>query len=121
MAVGVDEIKITGRWVFDLERGEETTTRTIDIPYPNTDTSSTELQDAINQMNTEYTSDQYKMNVFIQPANWRDTNIAEEQWVTKGVHYEVVTTTISPLMPDTPETLGSAQEAQQEEHQEQQN
>ena len=105
MAVGVDEIKTIGRWVFDLERGEDTTTRTIEIPYPITDTSTEEIQTKVNVLNNEYTSSQYNLNIFIQPANWRDANIAEEQWVTKRVRYEVVTTTISPVTPDTPETV----------------
>lgn len=116
MAVGVTEIKTVCRLVFDLERDEETTSRSIEIPYGLTEDSSAALQQAINATNTKYTSSSY--NVMIQPANWRDNNIAEEQWVTKGVRYEISTVTTTPITPETPVTLGSAQENQPEEHHE---
>lgn len=130
MAIGVDIIKTSGRLIFELERGEDTTTRTLDVAFPKTDTSTDELQKLVNNANTIFTSpdslpagDGYPaipsraMNVFVQPANWRDLNITEEQWVTKRVRYEIVTTSTTPIEPDTPVTLGSAQ-AQFEQHQE---
>lgn len=83
--------KITGRLVFDLERGEEKTARTIEVPYAKTDATSQEIQSAVNAAyNTFVGSSDY--NVFIQPASWRDTNDTEEQWTTRNVSYEVVET-----------------------------
>lgn len=100
MAVGVDVIRTTGRLVFDLQRGEDVTTRTIDIPNPITDTESTELQNAVNTANTLYTGSGGGMNTFVQPSTWRDAQITEEQWTTTGVRYEVVTVTTRAIEPD---------------------
>ena len=119
MAVGVTEVKTVGRLIFDLQRGDETTSRSIDIPYPKTDDTA-ELQTLVNTANAEYvTAATAYMNVFVQPASWRDTNTAEEQWTTTGVRYEIVETTTTPITPETPVTLGSAQEYQQENHEQQ--
>lgn len=101
MAVGVDTIVTTGRLVFDLVRGADTTTRAIDIPFPLIDSTSQDLQNLVNQANTTYTNTEYSMNKFVQPAGWRDTNVSEEQWTTTGVHYEIVTVTTTPVTPDT--------------------
>lgn len=116
MAIGVDIIKTTGRLVFDLKRGEEETTRTIDIPNPITDTTT--VQTAVNAANERFTNTAVNMNVFIQPANWRDAGILEEQWVTQGVHYEIVTTTITPVEPDEVVSATMANEEQQQERDE---
>ncbi len=100
MAIGVDEIRTVGRLIFNLRRGDEETTRTIDIAYPITDPEDPQtLQNAVNAANTTYTSG--TMALFIQPANWRDSNATEEQWTTTGVHYEIVTTVTRPITPDT--------------------
>ena len=115
MAVGITTIKTVGRLVFDLSRGEDVTTRTVDIAYPKTDTESEELQTLVNTTKTKYTSANY--NILIQPANWRDTKISEDAWTTTNVRYEVVVTSVTPVTPEEPVTLGSAQE-HQEEHQE---
>lgn len=121
MAIGVSEVKTVGRLIFDLQRGDVTTSRSIDIPYPKTDADDmAELQTLVNAANADYaTATTAYMNVFVQPANWRDTNTAEEQWTTTGVRYEIVTTTTTPITPETPVTLGSAQEYQQENHEQQ--
>lgn len=103
MAAGVTVIKTTGRLIFELERGDEKTTRSLDVPYPKTDLESTELQEAVNNMNKQFTSAENSMNIFIQPANWRDANIAEEQWTTTRVSYEIVVTTTTPIEPDATE------------------
>jgi len=101
MSVGVDVIKTTGRLVFELERGGDNTTRTIEIPGPLTDTTGDTVQNAVNTINTNFTNSENQMNTFIQPANWRDTNASELQWTTKRVYYEIVTTTTRPVEPDT--------------------
>lgn len=112
MAVGADTIKFAGRLIFDLQRGNETTSRTIEVPFANTD--GQEMQQYVNAANTNFTNSANSMNVCIQPANWRDTNITEQQWTTTGVRYEIVTTTTTPITPDeTPDTLGSAQQNQE--------
>jgi len=110
MAVGVDVIKTTGRLIFTLQRGDEETTRTIDIPFPKTDAEN--LQTAVNEANTRFTTSNLAQNLIVQPATWRDNNDTEAQWTTTGVSYEIVTTTTTPITPETPETLGSAQEYQ---------
>lgn len=114
MAIGITEVKTTGRLIFDLQRGTgeaaETTSRSIDIAYPITDEQSETLQASVDWANSTFTDSSNQMNIFIQPANWRDMNIAEEQWTTTGVRYEIVTTTTTPITPETPVTLGSAQE-----------
>lgn len=112
MAVGVDVIKTTGRLIFSLRRGDEEATRAIDIPYPKTDAEN--LQTAVNEVNERFTTSTSGQNLIIQPATWRDSNTQEEQWTTVGVSYEIVTTTTTPVTPDEPETLGSAQEYNQQ-------
>lgn len=115
MAIGTSTIKTSGRVVFSLQRTNDTeverTTRSIDIAYPITDTES--LQSAVNTADSVFTDASNQMNVFIQPANWRDNNQTEEQWTTTGVYYEAITTTTTPVMPDEPDTLGAAQSDQQ--------
>lgn len=113
MAVGVDVIRTTGRLIFDLQRGEDTTTRSIEIPYPNTDTSGDTLQNLVNTANTTFTNADNSMNKFIQPSNWRDTNVSEAQWITLGVRYEIVTTSTTPITPDEPETLAASSHEEQ--------
>lgn len=100
MAVGISVTKVVGRLIFDLRRDEDETTRSIDIPFPKTEVSSEELQTAVNTANTTFTDSSNAMNTFIQPANWRDTNTAEEQWTTTGVRYEIVSTTTTPIEPE---------------------
>lgn len=99
MAVGVTEIKTVGRLIFDLERGEEKTTRTLDIPYPKTEDEN--LQTYVNETNAVFSSNTNLMNTFIQPANWRDTNVIENQWMTTRVSYEIVTTSTTPITPES--------------------
>lgn len=119
MPIQPTEIKTIGRLVFDLARGEETTTRSVEIPNPMTETSAATVQAAVNEANSIYTSDTNAMNILIQPSNWRDDNNTEQQWTTTGVHYEIVLTSITVVDPGTtPDTLGSAQENQPEEHHE---
>jgi len=115
MAVGVDVIKTTGRLIFTLQRDDETTTRAIDVPFPKTNAEN--LQTAVNEANARFTNSNLSQNLVIQPATWRDNNDAEAQWTTTGVSYEIVTTTTTPITPETPVTVGSAQEHQQEEYQ----
>ena len=101
MAVGVSTTKTVGRLIFDLVRGEETTTRTIEIPEAITDTTTDDtVQNAVNAANAAFTNSENQMNVAIQPANWRDTATTEAQWTTTRVHYEVVTTMTIPVEPD---------------------
>lgn len=98
MAVGVDVTRITGRLVFELQRGNDTTTRSIDIPYPISDVES--LQAAVDAASAIYTSEANQMNIFVQPSTWRDTNSSEESWTTTGLYYEKITTTTSRVEPD---------------------
>lgn len=116
MAVGIDVIKTTGRLVFELERDEEQTTRTLEIPNPLL--TPEDVQAAINETNTRFTSATDQMNVFMQPANWRDTNVAELQWTTKKVHYEIVQTVTTPIEPDEVLSATMANEEQQQERDE---
>lgn len=115
MAIGVDIIKTSGRLVFDLRRGEDETTRTVDIPNPITDPEN--VQAAVNTAQAEFTTSTGRVNTFIQPANWRDADVSEEQWITTGLHYEIVTTMITPVEPDEAPTVagGRSDEAQAEE------
>lgn len=105
MALGISVTKLTGKLVFDLERGEDKTTRTIEVPNAITDTVSEEsissLQAAINTMNNDFAVSGGANSYFIQPANWRDTNVAEEQWKTVGVRYEVSSVTTTAIEPDS--------------------
>lgn len=93
MAVGVDTIKTVGRLVFELARDGETTSRNIDIPYPVTD--ETQAQSAINNINADFVG-----GVIIQPANWRDEDVDENNWTTTAVRYEIVTTATTPITPE---------------------
>lgn len=111
-----------GRMVFELTRGEEKTTRTIDVPYAKTDTSQAEIQTAVNDVNYDFVVNaQNNFDTFIQPAAWRDTNDTEEQWTSTGFYYEVVetiTTQITPTnSPDNREVLEQSEEQRSEEPQ----
>lgn len=101
MAVGISTTRNVGRLVFDLTRNGESTTRIIEVPYARTDTTDTTIQDAVNTAAAIYTSPTNGMNLNIQPANWRDSNVAEEQWTTVGFRYEIVSTTITPIEADS--------------------
>ena len=98
MAVGVSTTKINGRLIFDLVRDGETTSRAIEIPYSKQENEF--LQTAVNQADSIFASSTGNMNLFIQPANWRDSNDVEEQWTTTGVRYELISTTTTPIEPD---------------------
>lgn len=100
MAVGTSITKSSGRIIFDLVRDGETTTRVIEVPFPLTDSSSEAIQTAVNTADSLFTSSDNYQNVYMQPSNWRDNNLAEEQWTTTGVHYEIITTTTTPIEPD---------------------
>lgn len=117
MAVGVDVIKTIGRLIFDLQRGAEETTRYIEIsnPISNDDPN---LQAAINRADSIFSSETDKMNLLMQPVNWRDTNVQEQQWVTKGVHYESIMTVTTPIEPDEVLSATMANEEQQQERDE---
>lgn len=98
MAVGLTETKTVGRVIVHLERGEDTTTRTLDVAYPKTeDGEGVDLQALVDTINSTLTST--GMKYFIQPANWRDTNVQEEQWTTTLAEYEIVTTSTTPITP----------------------
>lgn len=100
MAVGTTVIKTTGKLIFELERDDEKTTRSIDVPFPKTDTTSETLQAAVDSINTAFTADDsLASNLIVQPANWRDSNTQEEQWTTKRVYYEITTTSSTPVEP----------------------
>jgi len=100
MAIGISITKNTGRMVFELTRDGESTTRVIEVPYAKTDTTDPDLQTAVDTAASIYTSSANSMNLNIQPANWRDSNVAEEQWTTVGFRYEIVSTTITPIEPE---------------------
>lgn len=107
MAVGTTIIKTTGRLVFELERGEDKTTRSIEVPFPKTDTTGdagVALQNAVDSINSALSVENF--DLFIQPANWRDTNVTEEQWKTTKISYEVVTTTSTPIEPNNNQSNG---------------
>lgn len=99
MAVGADVIRTSGRLVFELTRGGETTTRTIDIAYPISNSEA--VQEAVNTANATFTSSTNVMNTLMQPANWRDASVLEEQWTTTHVRYEIVQTITTPVEPDS--------------------
>lgn len=103
MAIGISETKVTGRLIFDMVRGEEKTSRSIDVPFPKVDTvdpaAAASLQAAVNDFNNSFTTNPY--NLFVQPANWRDSNASEEQWSTTQVHYEISSVTTTPIEPDS--------------------
>jgi len=104
MAIGITTTKTSGRLVFELSRGEDTTTRSIDVPYPKTNVES--LQSSIDSVNSVFASDN-SMNTCIQPATWRDNNVTEEQWTTTRVYYEVVVTSVTPVEPEVTSKLSS--------------
>ncbi len=114
MAAGVTTTEYSGRVVFDLTRGNETTTRSIDVAYPMYDMADQEsIQAAVDTLNTKFTSSENSANIFIQPANWRDTNRTEETWTTTGVRYEMITTSITPFEP-TAQSLAAANHDEQQ-------
>ena len=115
MSAGPTITEYSGRVVFDLTRGNETTTRSIDVAYPMYDMADQEsIQAAVDALNTKYTSAENSANIFIQPANWRDTNRTEETWTTTGVHYEMITTSITPFDPTPAESLSAANHDEQQ-------
>ena len=97
--IGTDIIKTTGKVVFSLQRGDETTTRTVDVPYPKTDAES--VESIVSALNTTFTSSTQGQNLLIQPANWRDDNVEEKAWTTTGLVYEITTTTTTPVSPES--------------------
>lgn len=115
MAIGTTEVKVTGRLIFALRRGDEETSRSIDIPFPINDPDAEGLQDKINSANTLFTG--AAMNTFVQPTTWRDNNLAEAQWTTTGVYYEITELSTTPITPETPVTLGSALEHHEQDEQ----
>lgn len=117
MPIGVDTIKTVGRLVFDLERGTEKTSRQIDMANPIVDPEN--VQAAVNAANATYTNATNQMNTFIQPANWRDSNVTEQQWTTTGLRYEIVTTAITPVEPD--EVVSAKMANEEEQHEQEQN
>lgn len=89
-----------GRWTFDLERDDEKTTRTISIPNPKDPVQDEQaIQDAVDNLNASIASGQGTWDSFIQPANWRDNNVTEEQWTTTKATYEVISTSKTPFEP----------------------
>lgn len=115
MPAGADTIEYSGRILFDLTRGNETTTRSIDVAYPIHDMADqASIQSALDTLNTKFTSSENSANIFIQPANWRDTNRTEETWTTTGVRYEMITTTITPFDPTPVESLSAANHDEQQ-------
>lgn len=97
MAVGTDTIKTIGRLVFTLERDGETTTRNIEIPYAVTDQEA--AQTAVNSVNSSFVQNPAG-RFTVQPANWRDDNVAESKWTTTAIRYEIVTTATTPITPE---------------------
>lgn len=97
--IGNDTIRTTGKVIFSLQRGEETTTRSIDIPYPKTDAES--VESIVSALNTTFTSSANAQNLLIQPASWRDDNVSENSWTTTGLIYEITTTTTTPVTPES--------------------
>lgn len=108
MAVGISTTKTAGRLIWSLERGEEKTTRSIEVPFAKVNTTDQEamasLQTAVNDINSSFSETAW--NLFMQPANWRDTNTSEEQWATTNISYEIVTTTVTPIEPDNNQSNG---------------
>lgn len=98
MAVGVDIIRTTGRLVFELTRDGEQTTRAMDIAFPSDDADAIQAQ--VNAANATFTEASNSFNVFVQPANWRDTASSEAQWTTTRVYYESIQTITRPINPD---------------------
>lgn len=97
MAVQTTTVKTVGRLIFELERGEEQTARSIDIPFPRVDVQG--LQTIIDQINSRFTSATEAMNVFVQPSSWRDEQAEEDQWRTVNVRYEIIETATTPITP----------------------
>lgn len=95
--MAITTIDTYGRWKFSLQRDEETTTRAISIPFP-TDISAEEtIQAKVTEVKNYFTSTSGNRNKIIQPANWRDSDLAEEEWTTVDVSYEVVSTSTTPF------------------------
>lgn len=101
MAIEAAVRKTIGRMVFELTRDDEQTTRTIDIPYAKTDTTSADIQAAVNNARNVFVTGRATngYDTFIQPAAWRDTNETEEQWTTTGFYYEIVETITTQITP----------------------
>lgn len=97
MAIGITTIKTVGRLVFDLQRDEETTTRTIDLPQP---LMNQELaQQRLDQLKPNFV-DNVNGKLIIQPANWRDDDVSNsDPWTTMAMRYEIIETAVTPIIP----------------------
>lgn len=89
-------IESYGRWTFELVKDDETTTRTINVPYPKDPVSAeSAIENAVSLAKNLFASEVY--NTMIQPSNWRDDNDTEEQWTVAGLKYEVIQTITTPF------------------------
>ena len=90
-----DVIKTEGRWVFTLSKntssGTITTEREISNPFPKAQGSDPVQQD-IDDAADYFTADTNRQNKIIQPANWRDDDINEDEWTTTALRYEKIIT-----------------------------
>lgn len=78
---------------FPLQRGEERTSRSINIPYALQDVS--EIRDVIPAWRT-LVSGKSGYQWAIQPNGWRDTDQSEEAWQLTNINeveFELTTTT----------------------------
>lgn len=67
-----------------LERGGETENRTFQIETENVDAN---LKDRVGEFRQLLLG---KYNRFFQPTNWRDSNLADEEWLTSGVKVKYI-------------------------------
>lgn len=67
-----------------LERNGEVENRTFQIE---TDTAIDNLKSNVNTFRQLLLN---KYDHFFQPTNWRDSNIAEEEWLTSGVKVKYI-------------------------------
>ena len=90
----------TNRYItikFPLTRGDEETSRSINLPVPKE--LITSIETAFNGLIAQYSaggSHEGVLRWLFQPTNWRDTDDAEEAWECADpakITYEVVETT----------------------------
>lgn len=95
--IGTTEIRQEGKLIVTLQRGDEITERTINMPFPVIDDE--QAQTMIATANASLTASTGGINKLLQPVGWRDTNATEEEWTTTGVRYEIIITETTPIIP----------------------
>lgn len=95
--MAVTSTETVARWIFTLQRGDEQTTRTINVPNPKTGEEDLQtILDTVAQNIVGQSAVAARGNKIIQPSNWRDSNTTEEEWTTTDVKLEIVSTSVTP-------------------------